>query len=125
MIGKRVRFGRKVLLMRITMQHFLLYRKKVGLRNVIDLTDRHGDLIEQYRYDAFGSLYTGVTAPYNTASFTGKNYDPKAGMVDLHARWYAPNIGRFTTADTYRGDMLSPLTMNRYAYVSNNPINYW
>jgi len=43
----------------------------------------------------------------------------------MNARWYAPQTGRFTTADPYRGDMLTPYTQNRYAYVGNNPINRW
>ena len=96
-----------------------------GMRNVTELTDRNGDSIEQYRYDAFGGLYTGITAPYNTNSFAGKNYDPKANLIDNNARWYQAQTGRFTSADPYRGDMLTPYTQNRYAYVGNNPINRW
>lgn len=103
----------------------MMYYQYDGLRNVSALTDRHGDLIEQYRYDAFGGLFTGITAPYNTSSFTGHSYDPKAGLVDMNARWYAPDTGRFTTADPYRGEMLTPYTQNRYAYVGNNPVNRW
>uniref|UniRef100_UPI002435912D RHS repeat-associated core domain-containing protein n=1 Tax=Sporosalibacterium faouarense TaxID=516123 RepID=UPI002435912D len=33
--------------------------------------------------------------------------------------YYAPNIGRFTQEDTFRGDGL-----NLYVYVSNNPVKY-
>ena len=103
----------------------MMYYNYDGLRNVSELTDRNGGLIEQYRYDAFGGLYTGVTAPYTTTGFAGQSYDPKASLVDMHARWYAPQTGRFTTADAYRGDLLTPYTQNRYAYVGNNPINRW
>ncbi len=103
----------------------LMYYSYDGMRNVTELTDRHGDSIEQYRYDAFGGLYTGVTAPYNTNSFAGKNYDAKANLIDMNARWYGAQNGRFTTADPYTGDILTPYTQNRYAYVGNNPINRW
>jgi RHS repeat-associated protein len=102
-----------------------MYYHYDGMRNVTELTDRNGDSIEQYRYDAFGGLYTGVTAPYNTYTLAGKSYDPKANLVDMHARWYQAQNGRFTTADPYRGEMLTPYTQNRYAYVGNNPINRW
>ncbi len=102
-----------------------MYYSYDGMRNVTELTDRHGDSIEQYRYDAFGGLYTGVTAPYNTNSFAGKNYDAKANLIDMNARWYGAQNGRFTTADQYQGDILTPYTQNRYAYVGNNPINRW
>ena len=103
----------------------MMYYNYDGLRNVSELTDRNGGLIEQYRYDAFGGLYTGVTAPYNTTGFASQSYDPKASLVDMHARWYAPQNGRFITADPYQGDLLTPYTQNRYAYVGNNPINRW
>ena len=103
----------------------LMYYSYDGMRNVTELTDRHGDSIEEYRYDAFGGLFTGITAPYNTNSFAGKSYDPKANLIDNNARWYQAQTGRFTSADPYRGDMLTPDTQNRYAYVGNNPINRW
>ncbi len=102
-----------------------MYYSYDGMRNVTELTDRHGDSIEQYRYDAFGGLYTGVTAPYNTNSFAGKSYDAKVNLIDMNARWYGAQNGRFTTADPYTGDILTPYTQNRYAYVGNNPINRW
>ena len=103
----------------------LMYYNYDGMRNVTELTDRHGDSIEKYRYDAFGGLFTGITAPYNTNSFAGKSYDPKANLIDNQARWYQAQTGRFTSADPYRGDLLTPYTQNRYAYVGNNPINRW
>ncbi len=79
----------------------LMYYSYDGMRNVTELTDRHGDSIEQYRYDA------------------------KANLIDMNARWYRAQNGRFTTADPYTGDILTPYTQNRYAYVGNNPINRW
>ncbi|MGB7606759.1 MAG: RHS repeat-associated core domain-containing protein, partial [Lutisporaceae bacterium] len=103
----------------------LMYYSYDGMRNVTELTDRHGDSIEQYRYDAFGGLFTGITAPYNTNGFAGKRYDAKANLIDMNARWYGAQNGRFTTADPYTGDILTPYTQNRYAYVGNNPINRW
>ncbi|WP_216634003.1 RHS repeat-associated core domain-containing protein [Paenibacillus alvei] len=45
--------------------------------------------------------------------------------MDYNARWYNPNIGRFTTEDTYEGDIVNPLSQkNLYTYVTNNPIGY-
>ncbi|MGB7604268.1 MAG: RHS repeat-associated core domain-containing protein [Lutisporaceae bacterium] len=79
----------------------LMYYSYDGMRNVTELTDRHGDSIEQYRYDA------------------------KANLIDMNARWYGAQNGRFTTADPYTGDILTSYTQNRYVYVGNNPINRW
>jgi RHS repeat-associated protein len=82
-------------------------------------------VIEQYRYDAFGGILTGITAPYNTVGYTGHHYDNKSGLIDMKARWYDPAAGRFSTPDTYPGTLHEPFTQHRYAYVGNNPINMW
>jgi RHS repeat-associated protein len=92
---------------------------------VTELTDRHGDEIEHYRYDAFGNIFTGITSPYNTTGYTGQDYDDVAGLVQMDARWYSPSVGRFTSQDTYMGDMYSSQSLNRYSYVMNNPVNMW
>jgi len=90
----------------------------------MDVTDRIGDTVMKYRYDAFGNLFTQMAAPYNTVGFTGKSYDAKASLMDYSARWYSPNYGRFITEDTFFGELDLVQTLNRYAYVANNPINY-
>jgi hypothetical protein len=43
----------------------------------------------------------------------------------MDARWYDPNIGRFTTQDSYMGDIYTSQSLNRYSYVMNNPVNMW
>ncbi len=103
----------------------MLYYAYNGRHTVSELTDRHGDVIESYRYDAFGGITSGITAPYNTASYTGQHYDDVAGLMDMKARWYDPTAGRFLQQDTWPGTLDTPWTQNRYAYVGNNPINLW
>ncbi|WP_289355171.1 RHS repeat-associated core domain-containing protein [Paenibacillus sp. S-12] len=94
------------------------------LGSVTHITDCTGETLEQYRYDAFGSLMTPITLEYNTIGYTGQILDPKTGLMDYNARWYNPNIGRFTTEDTYEGDVNDPLSLNLYTYVKNNPLAY-
>ena len=45
-------------------------------------------------------------------------------MIYLRARYYDPQIGRFTSLDIKEGNIASPLDMNRYVYCRNNPIKY-
>jgi RHS repeat-associated protein len=52
-----------------------------------------------------------------TGEFTADN------MVYLRARQYAPDMGRFLTRDTWMGDYNKPLSLNRWMYVEENPIN--
>lgn len=102
----------------------LMYYHTDAVGNVMDVTDRIGEVVMKYRYDAFGNLFTNMAAPYNQVGYTGKAYDAKASLVDLSARWYSPAQGRFTTADPFRGWQDMPLSQNRYTYVHNNPVNH-
>jgi hypothetical protein len=42
----------------------------------------------------------------------------------MHARYFASAQGRFTSADTFGGSTGNPQSLNRYAYVGNNPMNF-
>ena len=46
------------------------------------------------------------------------------GLEYLRARYYNASKGRFFQEDTYLGNLTDPLTLNRYAYVKNSPLNY-
>ena len=101
-----------------------MYYEDDGLGNVMDITDHLGNNVMSYRYDVFGNLFTQMAAPYNDLGYTGQLYDPEASLLYLSARWYSPSAGRFTTSDTYMGNMTNPQTLNLYAYTGNNPVNY-
>ncbi len=45
-------------------------------------------------------------------------------MLDYHARFYDPRVGRFVSADTVVAEPSNPQAWNRYAYVLNTPIRY-
>lgn len=45
------------------------------------------------------------------------------GLYYYNARYYAPGLGRFLSADTIVPDPANPQSFNRYSYVNNNPIN--
>ncbi len=102
----------------------LLYYTYDGLGNVAALTDRLGETVSRYRYDAFGGLLTSATAPYNLYGPFGKEFDPTAGLVYFGARWYDPAVGRFTTLDPVQGSIADPITRNRYLLAKANPANY-
>ena len=39
------------------------------------------------------------------------------------ARWMNPQTGRFHTMDTFGGDQEQPLTLHKYLYAADNPVN--
>ncbi len=87
--------------------------------DVTALVDGRGDVVNRYRYDAFGNTVEAVEKVQNRFRYAGEQFDPVTGQYYLRARFYNPVIGRFTQEDTYRGDGL-----NLYTYVANNPVKY-
>ncbi len=44
--------------------------------------------------------------------------------MDYRFRWYSPELGRFISPDNIIPNLTNPQSLNRYSYVSNNPINF-
>jgi RHS repeat-associated core domain len=56
--------------------------------------------------------------------FNAEWYDAATGMQNLWARQYEPAMNRFSQKDIVRGIMRDPLSLNRYAFVRNDPVGY-
>ena len=56
--------------------------------------------------------------------YNGEYYNAATGMVYLRARFYEPEMNRFSQKDVLRGDAVNPVSLNRYAYVQNDPVNF-
>ncbi|RLF97134.1 hypothetical protein DRN58_09125, partial [Thermococci archaeon] len=84
------------------------------------LTDQNGNKIEEENYTAFGSDINGISEKYK---YTGKEKDI-TGLYYYGARYYDPVIGRFTTRDPKKGDLMNPQSLNPYVYCVNNPMKY-
>lgn len=77
-------------------------------------------------YFPFGAqrhVYTNIAS--NSYEFTGYEYDSDTGYNYAMARFEAGRWGRFLSPDRYLGsvDRTNPQSLNRYAYVMNNPLN--
>ena len=55
--------------------------------------------------------------------FTGKERDQETGLDYFEARYYGSALGRFTSPDPLGGHLYDPQTLNKYAYVRNNPLS--
>ena len=56
--------------------------------------------------------------------FTGYERDSETGLDYAFARYYSSRLGRFMSPDPLGGDVDDPQSLNRYAYVLNNPGNF-
>ena len=74
------------------------------------------------RYTPYGEArYGSVPTDYQ---FTGQRSDCGVGLYYYGARYYDPVAGRFISADAIVPSPGNPQSLNRYAYVRNNPLRY-
>ncbi len=103
---------------------YYLYNKDIR-NSTASILDETGSVATKYSYDEFG--VTEVDGSYTLANeicYTGGIYDWNSGQYYLNARYYDPELGRFLSEDTYRGEVNEPNSWHLYVYCANNPINY-
>ena len=71
------------------------------------------------RFDAWGNPAQSAGAAIPQYGYTGREPDA-TGLIYYRARYYDPTIGRFISRDPAG----MPDGVNRYSYVSNNPVNF-
>lgn len=82
-----------------------------------------GKVAELRYYPWGGTRYTAGTTP-TSYQFTGQRNESSFGLMDYNARYSDPYLNRFIQADTLVPDFTNPQSLNRYAYVFNNPLRY-
>jgi RHS repeat-associated protein len=93
----------------------------LGSSNVV--TDGAGALVELAEYTPYGTVSRREGSANVAHKFTGQRFDTSTGLAFYHARYYDPQLGRFVSPDPIVQDPTDPQTLNRYAYVRNNPVN--
>jgi len=94
-----------------------------GLGSTRLLTNDQGAILNDYRYDAYGKTLDETGTVNNKYLFAGEQFDEGLGDYYLRQRYYDADSGRFTRRDTYEGRLDKPLTLHKYLYTHNNPIN--
>ena len=95
-----------------------------GRGSVTANTWYNGMVTNVYQYDPYGQVTLGGASHRDFYGYNGESYNPNTGLEYLRARYYNAEKGRFFQEDSYLGDVTEPLTLNRYAYVVNSPLNY-
>ena len=75
-------------------------------------------------YYPFGGERVIQSSSNNSRKFTGKERDSESGLDNFGARYDSPSLGRFISPDPTGGMRLIPQSLNRYAYVLNNPLRF-
>jgi RHS repeat-associated protein len=118
--------------------------------SVTYLTNSSGNVVESYRYDAFGApaIYDGANPPHQLSSsaysnrflFTGREYANLFGFYEYRARAYHPTLGRFMSEDpklfVHRAGLAAASAdwtfaahpdeaeVNLFRYCGNDPIDF-
>ena len=89
------------------------------------VTDNNGNVKYSYEYSPYGELIKGT---YGQVMFLYNGQYGVAsddnGLYYMRARYYNIAIKRFCNQDVLTGEIGESQSLNRYAYVEGNPVNY-
>ena len=89
-------------------------------------TGAKGEVLELADYYPYGEVRIEEKADgyQNDYLYTGQERDEETSLMYYGARYYDAKVGRFMGVDAWEGDMRDPQSLNKYAYVVNNPLKY-
>ncbi len=93
-----------------------------GHGSTVILTDSGGVATDHWFYDAWGNIFARDGSTVNVYRYTGQQQDG-TDLYYLRARHYSPTLTRFLQRDPVEGSLTEPLTLHKYCYCVNNPVN--
>jgi RHS repeat-associated protein len=94
-----------------------------ALGSVRQLVDEEGEITLNRSYDPYGNVLASSGDGESAFAFTGEQMDSYSGLLYLRTRYMSSEIGRFLSRDLWQGNLSAPLSLNKWMYVSGNPIN--
>jgi RHS repeat-associated protein len=93
------------------------------------ITDTSGNVLEQKGHFPYGELWYAKDGAGNNITpgkwqFTSYERDAESGNDYAIFRYHMNRFGRFSQPDPVSGSLANPQSLNRYAYVLNDPINF-
>ncbi|MGA9774207.1 MAG: RHS repeat-associated core domain-containing protein [Blastocatellia bacterium] len=93
--------------------------------NTLARTRLDGGIVDRYAYDPFGRITNSQGNGFNPFLYSGQYgvMNDLNGLLFMRARYYSPELMSFLQKDFVFGNLLIPQTLNRYSYVTGNPIS--
>ncbi len=101
-------------------RYFYLHDRLGSVRQVIN---SNAVVVKMFTFNPFGETIEDNGSFYTPWRFTGQYLDNETGQYYLRARQYDTYIYRFTSRDLIWGDYEQPLSLHKYLYCENDPIN--
>jgi len=98
--------------------------------DVIAITDKDGEVVAKYNYDAWGkcevdsSSKNAEIAHINPFRYRSYYYDRETNLYYLQSRYYDAEVGRFINGDEGI-NFKSPIGLHVFSYCENDPINFY
>ena len=112
-----------------------LVEQRAGGATDFPLADAHGDITTitddvgavdtRQTYDPWGDQLSGPALEMGYLGAQQRRSDPATSLVQMGARPYDPTLGAFASEDSLLGHLGIGVTLNRYAYVWDNPLLYY
>ena len=87
------------------------------------LTDIGGSVVNVMVYDAYGNPIASNGVIQTVYLYSGQQYDSDLDLYYNRARYLNTSTGRFWTMDTYQGNNEDPLSLHKYLYAADDPVN--
>ena len=102
----------------------LYYTLKDHLGSASVVTNASGIEVGTQRYYPYGETRLTTGTIFTDKLFTSQREMAGLGIYHYGARFYSPKLGRFLSADTIVPGYANPQNLNRFSYVTNNPLRY-
>jgi RHS repeat-associated protein len=101
---------------------YYYFQDQIGTSRLI--ANSSGTVCYDADYTPFGYEMAYTTTCSQNYKFTGMERDAETGNDHAWFRNYEQNLGRWLSPDPLGGDITNPQSLNRYAYVMNNPTTF-
>jgi RHS repeat-associated protein len=94
-----------------------------GSGSTRQLTNAAGAVTDSWTYDAYGDTTRLSGTTVNPFLYDGQEQDNNTGLYYLRARYYNARDGRFLSQDPLDGDDNDPISLHRYLYAGDSPLD--
>jgi RHS repeat-associated protein len=94
--------------------------------NTHAILDMNNQTKASYRYTAYGAVISADSGLDNPFKYLGQHgiISDSSALYYVRARYYSPELSRWTQADLKRGSIINPLSINRYVLNEGDVVNY-